>query len=90
VHSRGVFTQERDVSVDVDSIRQIIDLNRVRNMQKAFNAERHGLEANTIRQKVIDAELRNHIEEKRYGRGNLKNLTKLASDVRKTSLSDFR
>ena len=89
VYSQGVFAQERDVSVDVDSFRQIIDLNRVRNMQKAFNAERHGLEANTIRQKVVDEELRKHIEEKRYARENLKNLTKLASDVRKTSLSDF-
>lgn len=89
IHSQGAFTQERGVSVNVDSFRQIIDLNRIRNMQKAFNAERHGLEANTIRQKVIDVELKKHIEEKRYAKHNLKNLTKLASDVRKTSLLDF-
>ena len=89
IHSPGSFAREAGVSVDVDSFRRIIDLNRIRNMQKAFNAERHGLEANTIKQKIVDQELRKHIEEKRYAKQNLKSLAKLASEVRETSLPDF-
>jgi len=89
ISSPRVFAQERNVSVDVDSFRQVIDLNRIRNMQKAFNAERHGLEANTIRQKIASERLKAHVEEKHYVRENLRSLAKLASEVRKTSLSDF-
>jgi hypothetical protein len=89
ISSPGVFGQERNASVDVDSFRQVIDLNRIRNMQKAFNAERHGLEANAIRQRIADERLKKHVEEKRYARENLRSLAKLASEVRRTSLSDF-
>ena len=82
-HVSGVdFSVEDEATLNINHVRVATGYERKRVFQRIFNAERHGFEARTIRQKLLENATGKHLESKVQARQEIESIKKFAIDQR--------